>query len=103
MIGCWCEESFVRKIDRARGSISRSQFCRDALTEKLKEEGVIVELHEQYAPDRTGKGGPTKEIGSYRADAKKQKRASSKPPSVLAKHAKLLDAAEETEKKNRES
>ena len=74
MIGCWCEESFVKKIDDARGSLTRSQFCRDALSERLKRLGVEVELREQFSPDRKGKGGPTKTITSYRADTRKKKR-----------------------------
>ena len=60
MIGCWCDESFVEKIDKARGGVNRSQFCRDALTEKLEGMGVKVDMFERYAPDRRGKGGPKK-------------------------------------------
>lgn len=50
MIGCWCDESFVEKIDNARGGINRSQFCRDALTEKLQGMGIKVDMFERYAP-----------------------------------------------------
>jgi hypothetical protein len=58
MIGCWCEEALVEKIDRARRSRTRSQFCREAIAEKLRTMGVDVPEHEAGSPDRAGKGGP---------------------------------------------
>jgi len=58
MIGCWCDETFVEKIDRARGPRTRSQFCREAIAEKLRALGISVPEHEANSPDRAGKGGP---------------------------------------------
>jgi hypothetical protein len=60
MIGCWCDEEFTRQIDAARGHLSRSQFARDALSEKLEDMGVEVPRERVIAPDRSGKGGPRK-------------------------------------------
>ena len=57
LIGCWCDEDFVKEIDEARGSISRSQFARDALLEKLVSMGIHVLPEKAAAPDRAGKGG----------------------------------------------
>lgn len=57
MVGCWCDEQFVAKIDAARGRLSRSQFVRDALLEKLKAMGIVVPESQASAPDRRGKGG----------------------------------------------
>ena len=70
MIGCWCEAGFVAKIDRARGSQTRSHFCREAIAEKLRALGVEVRPGEAASPDRTGKGGPrssTYRLRRYRA------------------------------------
>ena len=58
MIGCWCEEALVEKIDRARRTRSRSDFCREAIAEKLRTLGFDVSEHEAASPDRAGKGGP---------------------------------------------
>jgi hypothetical protein len=63
MVGCWCEESLVAKIDRARGKLSRSQFCREALADALRKLGISVPEMEAMAPDRTGKGGPKQKGG----------------------------------------
>ena len=83
MIGCWCEDQFVSKIDLARGRVSRSQFCRDALLEKLKTMGITVTESEASPPDRRGKGGRrarrTKSPGStgpYIMNEKSQKKKS---------------------------
>ena len=57
MIGCWCEAAFVGKIDCARRSRTRSQFCREAIAEKLRILGFDVSEHETASPDRAGKGG----------------------------------------------
>jgi hypothetical protein len=57
MIGSWCGDQFVSKIDLARGRLSRSQFCRDALLEKLNAMGITVSPNEAAPPDRRGKGG----------------------------------------------
>lgn len=60
MISCWCSQDLIERIDRARGGLTRSQFCRDALREKLEQLGYKVEPWMSQAPDRTGKGGPKK-------------------------------------------
>lgn len=57
LIGCWCDEKFVERIDRARRGQNRSQFARDALVDKLKKMGIKVTDLQTWAPDRTGKGG----------------------------------------------
>lgn len=69
MIGFWADPDFVAEIDRVRGHVSRSQFVRDALAEKLAREGVAVPRIKTVAPDRQGKGGrprkhpPSENIG----------------------------------------
>jgi hypothetical protein len=71
MIGCWCEEALVEKIDRARGSHTRSHFCREAIAEKLRALGFKVSDQEVAAPDRKGKGGPKRTVyrlSRYRAE-----------------------------------
>lgn len=96
MVGTWCEDSFVKKIDLARGGKNRSQFCREALTESLIKAGFTVEMHESYARSRDGKGGPkpkSRIVESYRSELRKQKKASSK--ATGAREA-LLDEAEKT-------
>ena len=45
-------------MDAARGQLSRSQFFRAALLEKLRALGFDVTEVEASAPDRKGKGGP---------------------------------------------
>lgn len=78
MIGSWCEQSFVDKIDEGRGTISRSQFCRDALAEKLDRMGIVVPIQEVYSPDRAGKGGPKPQPGvTYWKGRRKRKPSSS--------------------------
>jgi hypothetical protein len=62
MIGCWCDEALVEKIDRARRSRTRSQFCREALAETLRSMGIEVSDRETASPDRAGKGGPRKAV-----------------------------------------
>lgn len=57
MIGCWCDSGFLAKIDRARRSLTRSQFCREALAAKLRSLGIEVSDAEIASPDRVGKGG----------------------------------------------
>jgi hypothetical protein len=57
MIGCWCDQAFVEKIDRARRSRTRSAFCREAIAEKLRYLGFEVPEQEIAPPDRAGKGG----------------------------------------------
>jgi hypothetical protein len=62
MIGCWCEEGLVEKIDRARRSHTRSQFCREAIAEKLRNMGFEVPIEEASSPNRAGKGGPRRTV-----------------------------------------
>ena len=62
MIGCWCDGAFVEKIDRARGQHTRSQFCREAIAEKLRAEGFQVADQEIASPNRAGKGGPRRTV-----------------------------------------
>jgi hypothetical protein len=62
MIGCWCEAALVEKIDCARGSRTRSQFCREAIAEKLRALGMQVPERETASPDRAGKGGRRRTI-----------------------------------------
>ena len=62
MIGCWCEAAFVEKIDGARGARTRSQFCREAIAEKLRGLGYDVAEYETASPDRAGKGGPRRTV-----------------------------------------
>jgi hypothetical protein len=57
MIGCWCDVALVEKIDRARHSLTRSQFCREAIGERLRALGIDVSEREMASPDRVGKGG----------------------------------------------
>jgi hypothetical protein len=69
LIGCWCEAGLVEKIDNARRSISRSQFCREAIAEKLRGLGFHVPETEIVSPNRAGKGGPrvTYRLQQYQA------------------------------------
>ena len=71
MIGCWCEQALVEKIDHARASHTRSHFCREAIAEKLRTLGFKVSDQEVSAPDRKGKGGPKRTVyrlSRYRAE-----------------------------------
>src|SRR6185503_15063036 len=90
MIGSWCDEALVEKIDASREG-SRSQFCRDALIEKLKRMGVEVQGILRIAPDREGKGGPRRVVyhGGHDMDIKG---VNSKPPSRAGAAAKKLTA-----------
>ena len=62
LLGFWCDPDFLGEIDRARGHTPRSQFMRDALTEKLSSLGIEVPVEKTVAPDRAGKGGPAKKV-----------------------------------------
>ena len=97
MIGCWCEAAFVGKIDCARRSRTRSQFCREAIAEKLRAMGFDVPEHETASPDRTGKGGPKRTlypVSRYKAELNETgpassaagKRVRKKKPVPAAKH-----------------
>jgi metal-responsive CopG/Arc/MetJ family transcriptional regulator len=54
--------SLAKKIDKERGRLrlSRSQFLRDALGDKLQSLGVQVTDEEISAPDRKGVGNTSK-------------------------------------------
>ena len=79
MIGCWCEESFVEKIDKARMGTTRSQYCRDALSELLKSHGYPVSTTEKSPPSRIGKGGPKSSSASVKSSLLKMARKIAKP------------------------
>jgi len=81
MIGCWCDETFVEKIDHARGSRTRSQFCREAIAEKLRTLGISVHEQEANPPDRAGKGGPRHTIYRVSHHPAALNEASPTPPS----------------------
>ena len=53
-IGCWCGESLLRKINLVRSG-NLSQFCRDALLEKLNNMGINVLPEEARPPEREKK------------------------------------------------
>ena len=65
LIGCWCDKDFVKEIDAARCHMTRSQFARDALLEKLASLGIHVTPDKAAAPDRAGKGGPRRSTIKY--------------------------------------
>jgi hypothetical protein len=92
MIGCWCDEEFTRQIDAARGGLSRSQFARDALSEKLDDMGIEVPRERVIAPDRTGKGGPRK-VSRYPAHQAAPFAANDQPPKTETVAADLADVA----------
>lgn len=52
-LGFKADPALVEMLDQGRGSVSRSQFIREAVAEKLD-----VPLSHASAPDRKGKGGP---------------------------------------------
>jgi hypothetical protein len=70
MIGCWCDKAFVAEVDAVRGVLSRSQFCRDALREKLEHLGIAIDAAIAHAPDRSGKGRRPSRRTGYPAPAK---------------------------------
>jgi hypothetical protein len=55
MIGCWCDKALVDKIDCARRPRTRSEFCREAIAEKLRRLGFDITEDEVASPDRAGK------------------------------------------------
>jgi hypothetical protein len=70
-MGVWCDQAFMEKIDKARGTRARSEFCRQAIAEKLRGLGFDVPESEITPPDRTGKGGPRRihyPVSTYRAE-----------------------------------
>jgi hypothetical protein len=48
----------LNATEKCRGRVSRSQWLRDAILEKLKREGFEISEEAALAPDRSGKGGP---------------------------------------------
>ena len=96
MIGCWCETTFVEKIDRVRGPRTRSQFCREAIADKLRSLGVDVRDHEIISPDRAGKGGPRRvlyPVSRYKAELNEKGPASSPLKRSLAKGSLLKSSS----------
>jgi hypothetical protein len=63
LIGTWCDEDFVAEIDKVRQS-TRSQFCRDALLEKLKNMGVDTKGLLTRPPHPAGKRGTSYSINT---------------------------------------
>lgn len=69
------DAELLEELDRARGTMNRSQFIREALAYKLGVDDSSL----KDAPDRVGKGGPKKtvnyrdELRSDRAKTKKKK------------------------------
>jgi hypothetical protein len=66
LLGFYADRDLVHLVDQARkkkkkdGTVPRSQFLRDAIVEYLLSKKVDVPPHLRSAPDRAGKGGPTK-------------------------------------------
>ena len=89
MIGTWCDDAFIRRIDAARTklSLTRSQFCREALAEKLGRMGINVGDVLTTAPDRTGKGGPQKRYPIGHMTHEQLNEVSSKAPDPIAEAA----------------
>lgn len=58
LIGFWANAELVTKIDKARGTLGRSQFLREAVAGMLRGKGIKVQSKVVAAPDRSGKGGP---------------------------------------------
>jgi hypothetical protein len=56
-LGFKADATFVEQLDLGRGQVSRSQFLREAVAEKLKELGIELPSESVIAPDRKGKGG----------------------------------------------
>jgi hypothetical protein len=56
-LGFKADATFVEQLDLGRGQVSRSQFLREAVAEKLKELGIDLPSESVIAPDRKGKGG----------------------------------------------
>src|ERR1044072_8253892 len=79
LVGCKCQQSLVDKIDAARGSLTRSQFVRTALFEKLQALGIQITDAEINPPDRKGIGGPKR---GRRPDPPEPPRSSHNPSSI---------------------
>jgi hypothetical protein len=72
LLGFYADLELKSKIEEERGGLPRSQFLRDATIDYMEKRGVKGLEKFRNAPDRAGKGGPTK----YRL---KQKSKRSKP------------------------
>ena len=58
-IGLWVHHDLLNAINRTRGELGRSQFMRDAISEKIESINKTSLPREIVAaPDRAGKGGP---------------------------------------------
>jgi hypothetical protein len=53
-IGCQADEELKRDIDMARGRRDRSLYIREAIAEKLRNDGFKVSEDLVYPPDRAG-------------------------------------------------
>jgi len=69
LITCPMDSDLLREIDCARGRISRSQFVREALADKLRGLGLTVREDIVFPPDRvsvrakvSGKGNSLKQV-----------------------------------------
>jgi Arc/MetJ-type ribon-helix-helix transcriptional regulator len=70
-------QEFINALDgaiRQLGYVSRSQFIRDAVCEKLTSMGVPMDRELALAPSRIGKGGrPRKVVPAKKGAAKSRK------------------------------
>lgn len=65
LLGTWCELSLSKKVDalvkeNPNRWPTKSRFIRDAIADLLRANGVEVPPELTLAPDRIGKGGPTR-------------------------------------------
>lgn len=64
-----CLDGAIRQL----GYVSRSQFIRDAVFEKLKNQGVSMDRELALAPSRIGKGGRPRKAAVKKAAPKARK------------------------------
>jgi hypothetical protein len=60
LIGAALDAGMIATMDKLRGGVTRSQYVRQAIAEKMQAEGYKVPQEWIYAPDRTGRGGRPK-------------------------------------------
>jgi hypothetical protein len=80
MIGGWFNRRFAAKVDSALGVLSRSDFTRAALKEKLERMGIDVPDDESKPPSRLGKGGPRRKVVFPAADSERTALNETAPP-----------------------
>lgn len=61
LVGCHVDDRFLREIDKARGTKSRSDFFREALFKYLGPDSGLPQSI-TAAPDRAGKGGRPRKV-----------------------------------------